>query len=1045
MTRRQARFFAGLVGFCALSFLGCGPERVPPASFPAVSCPAAPASAIRSSRLRTVEGVVLAQGEEHAYEARLARGELLQVLADQSDADLVLCLYGRERELLLGVDSPNGQDEPEEVLWEAREEGVYQLVVHRLAEEGVPRRAYGLDIHRKERATRQERERLAAVVATARAEELRRSSRPEDWRTAQQEYLRARAFWMEMGDLGRVADLEARLGRVARLRLGDLAGATEAYRRAQRLFARLGQRKQEGRVVNALGQIAMERDRPEEALASQRRAQQLLSGTGDRRNEAVTLHEIGYLYDLFGETHRSLEAYSRSLELWEGVEDRAGRATTLHNRGLLYSSLGDYTAALDDLEEARALRVGTTSHLAATLTAIGLTQALARRFEEALPILEQALALRKAGGNRRGEAATETVLGSVLLRLGRRAEGLERQQHAFEVYVRLDDAQDKARAYLNLGRAFREVGRLSEAVPLLQTALDSGRRLGDSALVETSLLALAEMSREKGDQMAALRLIREAVDHVEASRLKSPSLDLRSAFLATKQEYYDFLVDLLMDLEQARPERGYRIQAFEASERGRARSLLDLLQESGTELREGAPADLVAAKHRLERAIRVKNRLLLKASMEGSADEGSADEALQRDLRRLLAEHERLIAEIRARSLGFRSLTQAQPLTAEQIQRQVLDGETLLLHYKLGARRSYLFVVTPRSIETFVLPAREVLEGLAAQAYELLANGTRGTSEAQAELTLEKLGEILLGPARTRLGQNRLLVVAEGALQLIPFAALSVSSDAEGRPVPLMVDHEIVTMPSASALGILKSQQTGRRPAPRRLAVLADPVFSARDDRLSGRSPGLGLDVAAGPLALGNVPAYERLPFSRTEATAIAALANDRGTLLALDFAANRRLVLSGELANYQIVHFATHAEVDAQHPELSRLVLSLVDEEGRPGEGFVYGHEVFDLSLPAELVVLSGCETGMGQEIRGEGLVGLPQAFLYAGAARVVVSLWKVQDRSTARLFESFYRRLLQEGETPSAALRGAQIEEWRRQPGGYQWAAFVAEGRWR
>jgi CHAT domain-containing protein len=1040
LTRRQVRFFAGLAGFWVLSFLGCGPERVPPASFPAVSCPAAPASTVRSSRLRTVEGVVLAQGEVQAYEARLTRGELLQVLADQSDTDLVLCLYGPERELLLGVDSPNGQDEPEEVVWEARAVGVYQLMVHRLAQEGVPRRAYGLDIHRRERATRRERARLAAVVTTARAEELRRSSNSKDWRTAQQEYLRALALWKKMGDLGRVADVEARLGRVARLRLGDLAGAAEAYGRAQRLFARLGQRKQEARVVNALGQISMQRDRPEEALALQKRALELFNGTGDRRNEAVTLHEIGYLHDLFGETHRSLEAYSRSLEQWAGVEDRAGRATTLHNRGLLYSSLGDYTAALDDLEEARALRVGTPSDLAATLTSIGLTQASAGRFEEALPILEQALALRKAGGNRRGEAATETVLGSVLLRLGRRAEGLERQRHAFEVYTSLADAQDKARAYLNLGRALREVGRLSEAVPLLQTALESGNRLGDGALVEASLFALAEASREEGDRTAALRLILEAVDHVEASRLKSASLDLRSAFLATKQDYYDFLVDLLMDLDRSWPGRGYRSRAFEASERGRARSLLDLLQESGTELREGAPADLVAAKQRLERAIRVKNRLLLRASMEGSSDE-----ALQKDLRRLLAEHEQVIAEIRARSLDFRSLTQAQPLTAEQIQGQVLDGETLLLHYKLGARRSYLFVITPRSIESFVLPARDVLEGLAAQAYELLANSARGTSEAQAELTLGKLGEILLGPARTQLGQKRLLVVAEGALQLIPFAALSVSSDAEGRPVPLMVDHEIVTMPSASALGILKSQQEGRRPAPRRLAVLADPVFSARDERLSGRSLGLGLDVAASPLALGNVPAYERLPFSRTEATAIAALANDRETLLALDFAANRRLVLSGELASYQIVHFATHAEVDTQHPELSRLVLSLIDEEGRPREGFVYGHEVFDLRLPAELVVLSGCETGMGQEIRGEGLVGLPQAFLYAGAARVVVSLWKVQDRSTARLFESFYRRLLEERETPSAALRGAQMEQWQTQPRGYQWAAFVAQGRWR
>lgn len=983
---------------------------------------------------------VIGHGETHAYRVQLGRGELLQVLADQPEADLVLCFYGPERRLRLTADSPNGQDEPEEILWEAREEGTYRLTVHRLAEEGAPARSYDLATHRKSRATEKDRERLAALVTTTRAEEFRRSQNPEHWLLARQDYLRALELWKGLGNVGRVADLEARQGRLDRERFRDLARASEAYGRARRLFARLGNRRQEARALNISGQIAMESDRYEEALGLQKRALELFAGVGERRGEAVALHELGYVYDLLGEAHRSLDAYSRSLERWEGVEGRAGKATTLHNRGILYLTLGEYGAALDDLEEARDLRVGTTSDLASTLTWIGWTHASAGRLEEALTILKQALALRIASGSRRGEATTETALGIILQRLGRRAEGLERHRRAFEIYVGLDNARDKARAYLNLGQAFQKVGRLSEAAPLLEKALDGGHRSGDGALVEASLFTLAQVKSGQGEKLAALELIREALDHVEATRLKSPSLDLRSAFLATKQEYYDFLVDLLLELEKLQPGKGYQILAFEASERGRARSLLDLLQESGTELQEGAPTELISAKRRLERAIRVKNRLLLTELIAGNSGE-----KLEKDLRRLLDEHDRIAAEIRSKSPGYRSLTKAQPLTLEQIQREVLDSDTLLLHYKLGTRKSYLFVVTPRSIEAFILPGRDVLERLASQAYELLASGARGTSEAQAELTLSKLGDTLLGPARRQLGKRRLLVVAEGALQSIPFAALSISSNADGRPIPLMVGHEIVTMPSASALGMLKSQQAGRKPAPKRLAVIADPVFSIHDERLVSRSRGPGLSVTAGPLALRDVPAYGRLRFSRLEAEAIAAMANDRATLLALDFRANRQLVLNGALGNYQIMHFATHAEIDSQHPELSRLVLSLVDEQGLPREGFVYGHEIFDLRLPAELVVLSACETGIGHEIRGEGLVGLPQAFLYAGAARVVVSLWKVEDRSAARLFESFYRHLLKEGQTPSAALRNAQIEQWQTQPVGYHWAAFVTEGRWR
>ncbi|HEV7784810.1 MAG TPA: tetratricopeptide repeat protein, partial [Thermoanaerobaculia bacterium] len=271
----------------------------------------------------------------------------------------------------------------------------------------------------------------------AQAEELRRLGSPEGWPIARRDYLRALEHWKGMGDLGRVADLEARLGRLDRERLGDLAGASDAYGRARRSFARLGKRKQEARVLNFLGQIAMESDRLEEALGLQKRAQKLFAGAGDRRGEAVSLHEIGYLYDLLGEAHLSLDSYSRSLERWAGVEDRAGKATTLHYRGILYHSLGEYTAALDDLEEARALRIGTTSELASTLTWIGWTHASAGRLEEALPILEQALALRVASGNRRGEAATETVLGRLLQRLGRRTEGLERHRRAFEIYMGL--------------------------------------------------------------------------------------------------------------------------------------------------------------------------------------------------------------------------------------------------------------------------------------------------------------------------------------------------------------------------------------------------------------------------------------------------------------------------------------------------------------------------------------------------------------------------------------------------------------------------------
>jgi len=189
---------------------------------------------------------------------------------------------------------------------------------------------------------------------------------------------------------------------------------------------------------------------------------------------------------------------------------------------------------------------------------------------------------------------------------------------------------------------------------------------------------------------------------------------------------------------------------------------------------------------------------------------------------------------------------------------------------------------------------------------------------------------------------------------------------------------------------------------------------------------------------------FERLSFSRREAQTIAALAPRGQVLTALDFAANRTTATSPKLAEYRIVHFATHTLINSAHPELSGVVLSLVDERGAHQDGFVRVHEIYDLRLAAGLVVLSGCQTALGQEIRGEGLVGLARGFMYAGAPRVVASLWNVKDAATSELMQRFYRGLLQQRLAPAAALRAAQVSMWRdpRWSAPSQWAAFVLQG---
>jgi CHAT domain-containing protein len=346
-----------------------------------------------------------------------------------------------------------------------------------------------------------------------------------------------------------------------------------------------------------------------------------------------------------------------------------------------------------------------------------------------------------------------------------------------------------------------------------------------------------------------------------------------------------------------------------------------------------------------------------------------------------------------------------------------------------------------------------------------------------------KLSRMLLAPVAALLGKKRLLIVADGALQYVPFAALPAPAAGDGEPGPgvrdkasqplppppqfLIVEHEIVSLPSASTLAVLRREAGEHKAATKTLAVLADPVFERTDERfkagvrrpavntntpavLADESRGLGLMLAKSAQESGAAAAgleIPRLRATRREADAINALAPPAARLEALDFAANRAAATDPALADYRFVHFATHGFLDSQHPELSGILLSMFDEQGRAQDGFLRAHEVFNLKLNADVVVLSACQTGLGKEVKGEGLVGLTRGFMFAGAPRVVVSLWSVNDAATAELMTRFYRGMLVSKLRPAQALQAAQVSMLndKRFAAPFYWAAFTLQGEWR
>jgi CHAT domain-containing protein len=388
--------------------------------------------------------------------------------------------------------------------------------------------------------------------------------------------------------------------------------------------------------------------------------------------------------------------------------------------------------------------------------------------------------------------------------------------------------------------------------------------------------------------------------------------------------------------------------------------------------------------------------------------------------------------------------------------------------------------VTRTSVSSFLLPRRSEIEAASRTLYELLETSVSvpasPASERARQAGLEaniseasrRLGAMLLDPIRSLLTRKRIAVVADGILQYIPFAAFPEGTDNVGKASgwqPLFVKHEVVMLPSWSILAVLRSESREHPPTQKTVAVLADPVFDKDDPRVRaarrGSYPpppqsverrglirrGRELLRAAQNLDGDERPvSFQRLPFSTQEAQAIFRVVPQDETMRALGFDASLKTALDPELRNYRIIHYATHGLLNNAYPELSGIVLSLVDKWGRPEDGFLRLNEIYNLDLSADLVVMSACRTGLGKDAWGEGLIGLTRGFMYAGVPRVVASLWQIDDRATAEFMRYFYEAMFVEHLVPAAALRAAQIRMWQvvewRFP--HYWAAFVLQGEW-
>lgn len=801
-----------------------------------------------------------------------------------------------------------------------------------------------------------------------------------------------------------------------------------------RVFESFGDKPGQTMALTYVGHFQSRLDQKQEAMMLYEQARSLAADSGDFFIEASLLNGIAAVNFDLGNTKAALQFLNLALEKNRALGDRIGIAYALRAIGDCYVAEGDSTSALDSYNQAlRTFTLLSNRRMEAYVSEdIGIVLESMGDIDGAMERLNFSLKIGQSTGDRRMEAWARTGIGHVYETANRLDNALESYKQALRAYDASGDRWGKVSVLYHIAKAFRRTGKLEEALTYSENALAA----------------------------------------IEKFRTSVANSGLRSSYFASVRQQYDLYIDVLMRLHRRTGLDTFAVRAFETSERSRARTLLESISETRMAiLRGGDPKQI-------QRAAILRTLLDSKVERYTELLSAKADKKVlsqvSGEIRTLTAESDELEAELRVHSPRYASLTLADPFNLPELQRALLDEDSLLLEYSLGEENSYLWAITRDAFFTHVLPARSEIEKKVIQVRELLTARSRlsseniaqyqsrvRVSEAQYEQTVADLGRILLGPLNNLFRKHRLIIVAEGALQYLPFGALPVgSSQVQSRP--LIVGHEIVSLPSASTLAIIRREASRRGNPDRTLAVFADPVFQKRDPRVNQSStPTANVPVAAVPtegmtnglaqmvrsmdgLDIGtDLP---RLPFTRTEAESILAMVPQNRRMAALGFSATRTAVMSEDLKRYRIVHFATHALLNDEHPDLSSLVLSLVDGNGKAQNGFLRLRDIYNLQLAAELVVLSACDTALGKEVKGEGLMSMVRGFMYSGTPRVMASLWKIDDEATAELMKEFYKHLLQEGMTPAAALRQAQITQMQKKSrqSPYYWAGFQLQGEW-
>lgn len=829
------------------------------------------------------------------------------------------------------------------------------------------------------------------------------------------------------------------VGLAYRVFYNDYEQALAYYLESEALRIAIGDSVALGRLLRNIALCYEATGDFDQALTHYERSATVNQAIGDQHRQAGALLNAGaVLTDYLGRHSDALGYFRRALAVWEALDDPVGVSDMLNWIGIVHRRLGDYEAALTNYQ--RVIRLAQDmeddERLARAYMNLGVVYLHAERPERATTYFERALERFEAVGDPYGMMDAAANLGSSHFEQGQYEAAETYLQQALTASRTLQNKMAEGSTLTTLGNVQNYAGRLDEALANYRTVLALADELGAPEMRWYALLGLGDNYERRGAYETAIKYYEQAFETLEGTRGALHTEEDKAGFLAQQRYAYEAVTDLLSRLHAQEPGRGYADLAFHYAERAKARAFLDLLAEALANVQAGVDPDLRQHQQTLLERIAV-----VRQDLNAEAARPASDEALVAELREELAgleaDYQILERDLRSQNPEYSELQYPQPSTLADVQTGLLEDDTVLLEYALGDSSSTLWVITRESAELVRLPDRAYLEEQVELLRIVLTNPERNDPQLFARAS-HRLYQILVQPAEDHIGPNqKLLIIPDGVLYYLPFEVLLTEPTRDAAAFTglayLIRRHAVSYGQSASVLQRLREDRREReRPDQKQFLAFGDPVFGEADDSLPEPAGTLGSGLA-------------RLPYSGTEVQTIAQFfSEDQADVFLRGDATEKQAKTAATLAGYRYIHFATHGLINERRPDFSSVVLTHDAASGE--DGFLQAAEIFNLELDADLVVLSACETGLGKMVRGEGLVGLTRAFMYAGVPTLVVSLWRVADLSTSRLMEQFYAHLVEQQRSKTEALRLAKVamleDDTLAHP--FNWAPFIMVGDW-